>query len=139
MHLNISRRSNLMNNRYLFVILGLITIICSCSEDSKQGSIKKNERYYQTQLCYQLMGEIEHVLFDKTRVDCLTQEYAIEVDWAKKWAEGIGQSLYYAKVTGKRAAVALIVSPDGKDERYLQRLKKVADTFKIKIFVIYKE
>ena len=53
--------------------------------------------------------EIEHRLPDKTRIDCLTETMAIEVDWAKKWAEGVGQAIYYGSMTGKRAGVALIM------------------------------
>ena len=54
-------------------------------------------------------GIKEYVLPDKTRVDCLTNEYAIEFDYAKKWAESVGQSLYYAEKTGKKPAVAIIL------------------------------
>ena len=78
-------------------------------------------------------GKIEYVLPDKTRIDCLTDEYAIEYDWAKKWAEGVGQSLYYSKMTGKKPAVALIIkSPD--ENKYAERIKK-ADS-KIEVFII---
>jgi len=40
-------------------------------------------------------GVIEYVLQDKTRVDCLTEEHAIEFDFANHWAESIDQALYY--------------------------------------------
>ncbi|MBL0721118.1 MAG: hypothetical protein JJV88_00895, partial [Sulfurovum sp.] len=99
---------------------------------------KKYEKYYQTKMCNRLGGKIEYVLFDKTRVDCLTKEYAIEVDWAKKWAEGIGQALYYAEITNKKPAVGLIVG-DSKDDKYLRRLRRVADEVGIKIIIINKE
>ena len=39
------------------------------------------------------------------RADCLSDEHAIEVDRSGKWAESIGQALYYAQQTGKRAKV----------------------------------
>ena len=52
---------------------------------------------------------MEVVMNDGTRCDILTATHAIEVDFAKKWAEAIGQSLHYALHTGKRPAVALIV------------------------------
>ena len=68
-------------------------------------------------------GEIEYVLPDRTRVDCLTEEYAIEFEWAKKWAESVGQSLYYAKMTNKRPAVAIIIKSP-KDKKYIERIKK---------------
>jgi hypothetical protein len=101
-----------------------------------EDAVKKNEKYYQTRMCDALGGEVEHILFDKTRVDCLTREHAIEVDFAKKWAEGIGQALYYAEVTGKKPAVGLIVGEG--DQKYLKRLEKVARTHRIKVIVIPK-
>lgn len=81
-------------------------------------------------------GQVEYRLPDKTRVDCLTDEYAIEFDWAKKWAESIGQSLYYSKMTGKKPAVAIIMlKPE--DERYIKRIEAVDKNitiFKIKAY-----
>lgn len=78
-------------------------------------------------------GQIEYQLKDFTRVDCLTQDYAIEFDWARKWAESIGQSLYYAKMTGKKPAVAIIM----KSKRDIKYIKRIIKTDKcIKIFKI---
>ena len=68
-------------------------------------------------------GDIEYILNDKTRVDCLTDYYAIEFDWAKKWAESIGQSMYYSEMTGKKPAVAIIMKRKH-DEKYIQRIRK---------------
>ncbi len=79
---------------------------------------KMYEKDYVNQYCG---GYIEYVLPDKTRVDCLTEEYAIEFDYAKKWAESIGQSLYYAKKTGKKPAVAIILKKPS-DEKYVKRI-----------------
>ena len=128
----------------------IIILICSfisallylIKEPQQQQSPQKkpaklNERYYQTKLCTKLNGVVEYRLKDKTRVDCLTSEYAIEVDWAKKWAEGIGQSLYYAEMTNKKPAVGLIIGEN--DFKYLKRLKRIADKYDIKIYKIEKE
>jgi len=79
-------------------------------------------------------GEIEHVLHDKTRVDCLTKSHAIEYDWGKKWAEAIGQSLYYSAITGKKAGIVLLVNPRTKD-RYLTRLNKAIEAHNLDIDV----
>lgn len=103
---------------------------------NKQEDAKHDEKYYQTKMCNEFGGDMEYVLFDKARVDCLTDEYAIEVDFAKKWAEGIGQSLYYAEVTGKKPAIG-VISGDG-DEKYLDRIRRVGDKFGIKIIVLEK-
>lgn len=98
--------------------------------------VKKNEKYYQINICNKLNGQLEYVLFDRTRVDCLTENYAIEVEWAKKWAEGIGQSLYYAEITKKRPAIALIIGNN--DKKHLKRLKTIADKLDIKIIELEK-
>lgn len=52
---------------------------------------------------------MEYKLEDNTRVDCLTPDYAVEFDFASKWAESIGQSLYYAQKTKRKPAVVLIM------------------------------
>ncbi len=56
-----------------------------------------------------------------TRVDCLTNKHAIEYDWGAKWAEGIGQSLFYSLHTGKRAGIVLILKKPN-DYRFFIRL-----------------
>ena len=92
------------------------------------------EAYYVSQWCSDDFGKREFVLWDNTRVDCLTKDYAIEFDFAKKWAESIGQSLYYSKMTGKKPAVAIIMT-SFKDEKYIDRIKKTDENitiFKIK-------
>jgi hypothetical protein len=99
--------------------------------------IKKNEADYQVQFCDKINGITEFILSDRSRVDCLTDDYAIEVDWAKKWAESIGQSLFYADMTNKKAGVALIVGE--KDKRYLKRINRIAKKVKIKVFIIKRE
>ncbi|OEE69239.1 hypothetical protein A1OO_00860 [Enterovibrio norvegicus FF-33] len=68
------------------------------------------------------MGKVEYVLPDRTRIDCLTETHAIEFDFGRKWAEALGQSVYYSAQTGKRAGIVLIL--DTRTEvRYLNRLR----------------
>ncbi len=83
---------------------------------------------------YHCKGQVEFRLSDRTRVDCLTDTYAIEYDWGKKWAEAIGQSLYYSAMTGKKAGVVLIVKKSTK-ERYLRRIEKTIEDKKLDIKV----
>ena len=116
------------------LVLILPLLIAGCSTTTK----KFHEAHYQTILCNELGGEMEYVLEDRTRVDCLTDEYAIEVDFAKKWAESIGQSLYYAHMTGKKPAVGLILDKK-KEKRYLKRLDLVAKEYGIKVILIDKK
>jgi len=80
-------------------------------------------------------GQIEYRLPDKSRVDCLTDEYAIEYDWAKKHDECIGQALRYAVVTGRKPACVLIIkSPD--DLRYLSRFEQSTTFVNVRLFTV---
>ncbi len=66
----------------------------------------ETESDYQQKLCAGMQMEVR--LPNGTRADCMTDRLAIEVDWAHKWAEAIGQSMNYAAVTGKMPAAILI-------------------------------
>jgi hypothetical protein len=74
----------------------------------------------------------EVILPDHTRCDCITEKNAIEIEYAKKWYEAIGQSLYYSLQTGKRAGVVLILESD-KDYKYWIRLNTTIVHFKLPI------
>ena len=50
---------------------------------------------------------------DGTRCDILIDTHAIEVDFADKWAEAVGQSLNYAIQTGKKAGIVLVLKDRG--------------------------
>lgn len=108
----------------IFIILNFMT--------SFAAHIKK-ESYYQKQWCNKWHGIMEYKLFDNTRVDCLTKTYATEFDFANKWAESIGQSLYYAQETNKKPAVVLILEKDS-DMIYYNRAKKLADNYNIQLW-----
>jgi len=116
----------------LLFIPFILLFLSSCSSTQKHY----NEKHYQRLLCKKLNGKMEYTLKDRTRVDCLTNTYAIEVDFAKKWAESIGQSLYYAQITHKKPAIALIVGK--KDTRFVKRVKKVARHCGIELFILDK-
>jgi len=91
---------------------------------------KQSERYYQEKFAREIGGQVEVVMRDGTRCDILTATHAIEVDFAKKLAEAIGQSLNYAMHTGKRPGVALIVlSPS--DNKYLERVRKISAEYSL--------
>jgi len=81
------------------------------------------ERDYQIEWCDLFNGEMEFVLPDRARVDCVLPEYAIEFDFGKKWAESIGQSIFYASQLNKRPGIVLIMRSE-KDCKYLNRLRE---------------
>lgn len=90
------------------------------------------ERGYVAQYC---AGDIEYALPDRTRVDCLTDKYAIEFDFAPKWAEAVGQSLHYARLTRRDPAIYLILESK-KDIRFVNILTPLCDVYGIKLFLI---
>ena len=93
----------------------------------------KLEKHYQALWCNQVKGKMEVVLSDGSRCDCVTLTNAVEVDFAHKWAESIGQSLLYSALTGKRAGVLLIMKQG--DEPFLNRLNTTIKQFKLPIDV----
>jgi len=100
-------------------------------------SQKKKEIYFQMKFANAINADTEVVLEDNSRVDILSNTYAIEVDFAKKWAESIGQSLFYAEMTGKKPAILLITdSKLESDDKCLVRLLKVAKIYHIVVWTI---
>lgn len=94
-----------------------------------------SESSYQHAYCSAHNGIEEYELSDKTRVDCLTDNYAIEFDFANKWAESIGQAVHYGLMTGKKPKVVLILDSKYKEEQivYFERVKKIGIAYNIEV------
>jgi hypothetical protein len=90
------------------------------------------ERYYQATWCTDHHGQAEVHLPDGTRADCITETHAIEFDFGHKWAEAIGQALYYGLQTGKAPGVVLILDGE-KDYRHWLRLNSTIQHYKLPI------
>lgn len=101
------------------VILVLITVLLLFNTP-----LNAAEKDYQNPFCEELGGQVEVVLSDRTRVDCLTDTYAIEVDFAHKWAEAIGQALHYAVMTGKQPGIMLIIKSSD-DIRHAAKIQRI--------------
>lgn len=93
-----------------------------------------NEASYRDAWCSSNNGVAEVINDDRTRVDCVTSEYAVEVDYASKWYEAVGQSLHYGIKTGKKPGILLIMKSD-KDIKYYDRLMKAIDHYSLPITV----
>jgi hypothetical protein len=90
------------------------------------------EKWYQEKWCEAHEGEVEVVLPDGTRCDCVTDTHAIEFDFGSKWAEAIGQSAYYSLQTDKKAGIVLILETL-KDRKYWIRLNTTIEHFNLLI------
>lgn len=110
-----------MNNAKLIILLILITSLPAYAVKRQHP-----ESEYQAHWCNAKNGVMEYTLSDKARVDCLLPNLAVEFDFANKWAECIGQAIYYGKMTNRQAACVLIMENGEKDLKYLKRLRRAA-------------
>ena len=82
------------------------------------GGGERNEAYYRDKWASIHGGEIEVRLADGTRCDIVTDEYAIEVEWAQKWYEGFGQALWYGFQLNKKPGIVMILRSKN-DQKYV--------------------
>jgi len=101
------------------------------------GMIGASEKDINEHWCSSIGGIAEFRTKDGTYVDCLTQEYAIEVEFDYNWKEAIGQSLHYAETTGKKPAILIIRRSSSKKD-YFAQIQRLVVRFDlpIKIFSI---
>ncbi len=92
------------------------------------------EQWYQAVWCDGKGGRSEVQLPDHRRIDCMTRTHAIEVEFARKWPEAIGQSLGYARATGLRAGIVLVLKKPA-DETYWKEMNAVITHFDLPITV----
>ena len=123
--------TNIIKLIILLTLMLIMTNICYASH-------KHPERYYQDLWCAEQNGKVEVILQDKTRCDCITDTHAIEVDFAGKFYEAIGQALYYAMHTGKRAGIMLIIEKDS-EVKYLDRLRAIVDHYGLPVDIWFVE
>jgi REP element-mobilizing transposase RayT len=60
------------------------------------------------------------------RADIVNEEYAIEVEWAEKWKNSIGQALWYGLQTNKKPGIVVILK-DINDRKYAIMLQSAID------------
>jgi len=78
------------------------------------------ESDYQYLIHQQLGGQREYKV-ESGYVDILTEDYAIEVKFANKWKHAIGQALWYALQTNKKAGIVLVKKKET-DYKYVIQL-----------------
>jgi len=87
--------------------------------------------------CNSMKGIAEFRTKDGTYVDCLTEQYAVEVEYDNNWKEGVGQALHYAESTGKEAAIVFVKRAKSRKD-YLSELLRVINKYNlpIEVFVV---
>ncbi len=110
-------------------ILAVLFLLLFAMKSADAVSHKHSESSYQHAWCFAHSGIEEYENKDYTRVDCLTAYHAVEFDFANKWAESIGQALYYQEMTGKKAMVVLILEHPKDQMVYFNRVKRLAEKY----------
>lgn len=96
--------------------------------------LEASERAINQSWCSSNGGVIEYRTKYGTYVDCLTEEYAIEVEFDYNWKESIGQALHYAEATNKKPGILIIKRSKSKKD-YLEELNKTIESFNLPIDV----
>ncbi len=111
----------------------LITLIFTMTIMPVQAARFYKESYYQEEWAQQWRGVCEYKLPDGTRVDVMTKNFAVEFDFAKKWAEAVGQALHYGRMTGKKPAIVLIIETPS-DFKYYKRVEPLCKQYGITLW-----
>jgi len=91
------------------------------------------ESWYQKNVATKWNAKTE-VRVANGRVDIVGANYATEVEFADKWKEAIGQALWYAFQTNKKAGIILICEKP-EDHKHAMRLRSVIQHNKLDIKV----
>jgi len=115
-----------MKKRVITFIVIMASLLSAYAVHAKR---LHHEKWYQEQWCQEHSGETEKVTEEGTRCDCLTETHALEMDFADKWYEAVGQSTYYSHQLEKRAGIVLILE-SADDKRHWQRLLNLIEKSK---------
>ena len=93
-----------------------------------------SERIINQSWCSSNGGVIEYRTKYGTYVDCLTDEYAIEVEFDYNWKESIGQALHYAEATNRSAGI-LLINRNKSRVNYLEQLNNVIKKYNLPVTI----
>ena len=110
-----------------------ILVLCFLMTVRSFSADLKTENEWSDLIAEKLKGDREFAV-KSGRVDILTDEHAIEVEWASKWKQSIGQSLWYSFQTNRKAKVILLLKKES-DENYARMLRSVILHNELKIEV----
>jgi len=123
-------------SRFFFfvVCMAMITPFCYLYAQSTDH----DEAWYRDRWCikpYDTEVRVETFNRNSPRCDCVTKQYAVEIDFAHKWYNAVGQSLYYAAKLDKMAAILIVAKDLDKDKKHIKRLFETIDYYDLPITV----
>jgi hypothetical protein len=93
-----------------------------------------SEAWYSELVAVQFKGQKE-VRVARGRADVVTATHAIEVEFASKWKESIGQALWYAFQLNKEAGIVLVMEDEARDAPHAIALGSLIEHQKLPIKV----
>lgn len=125
---------------HVLFIVALVGIIASCAGQGKQ--VLYDERDFQeafNQVYFDGKAKME-VPVKYGRIDLLSDDYAVEVDRLEKFHEAMGQTLHYARETGRKPAIAVfIVDHRPGDKEKLKYVMRLCNYYNIRVWFINEE
>ncbi|QDH80619.1 hypothetical protein FKX85_16855 [Echinicola soli] len=110
------------------VLFSFILFVISLSSALAQAKNWKEKDY--ADAIQELIGGEREYAVQSGRVDLLTEERAFEVEWANKWKNAIGQSLWYGLQTNRKPGIILILR-SRKDYKYYIQLNSALNYAKL--------
>lgn len=92
------------------------------------------EAVWRDALAKELHGTVEHRI-PWGRVDVLTGDLAIEIDYSHKWHECLGQAIHYGLAT-ERIGVMALIDEKGWDAERIEYAEQVAKRHGIKVITL---
>jgi hypothetical protein len=111
---------------FLVLVLVLVLVL--------DASARTPESEYSKRLAARIGGVCEVRNGDGTRIDVANDVYAVEVEFANKWAESVGQALHYGIQSGKRPAILLVLETRG-DLKHAAKLLRIAQHYKLDLTI----
>jgi hypothetical protein len=97
------------------------------------------EKDWTVALARKMNGRSE-VQVDRGRVDVITDSYAIEIDFLKKWHEGLGQAIHYGDESIRIGVLALIdennAPPDLERLKLLNKIERLCIKSGVKLVLL---
>lgn len=103
--------------------ISLVSVILICAQ---MITVAQKESDHVPIIAHHLGGVQEYRTSDGDWADLVTDTHAYEIELAPKWKESIGQALWYAIQTDRKAGIVLILRQDS-DFKYLQKLQSTID------------
>ncbi|MCR8827617.1 hypothetical protein [Pseudosulfitobacter koreensis] len=111
----------------------LVAIVLAASMATAQSKIK--EREFQERFCVGM--NLEVITEAGTKADCVSDEYAIEVEKSHKWAEAIGQALHYGVELERQAGIIIVCEDTANCQAHWYRLESTIKNNSLPITVWY--